>query len=219
MKKNHVVILGATYKPFLAPNDLDQGLVPINAPGNYKKPEVIQSYIEEAAGKREKILAELWPLKRFQSLMVRFYDGSDLDFNDPLVVSLDDIGPETKVIAELLPIIGKVTEALERDERVVYVGIGVRDILRLLCTFYGDGEHVLLPYQYISDQRRVIDPIGMLDCGEVNKVLNPVYILRANGIDVGYDFRPDGSTLENCRVAGAVYNRLCRHYSSQNLAS
>ena len=215
MKKTHLVLLGATYRPYEAPNDLEQGLLPISAPGNYKKPETIQSYIEEAAEKREKTLSELWPLKRFHSLMVRFYDGADPE-SEPLVVSIDPVEPDMDVIQKLLPVIQQVAAARKRDEEVVFVGLGVRDILRLLCTHYGDGHHVLLPYQWISDQKRVIDPVGMLDTGEVNKVLNPLYILRANGIDVSYDFKASESPLENCRVAGDIYNRLCR-FSSQPL--
>lgn len=213
MKKKHIVVIAATYAPFARTAEMEQGLVPIEAPRNYVDPVKKENYIREENARRDGALADLWPLKIFESLRVCYYDGSP---GEPQVVQFDSIGPDTDIAAALAPIATALEAAVEADETVQFVGVGVRDILRILRTRYADAG--LVPYQWISDQRNVIDPVGMLDTEKINKHLDPLYVLRKFGVEMADDYRPGKSSVDDCNVAVRSYNTLCRTRSQPKLA-
>lgn len=213
MKKQHVIVLGAVYRPFQATADMEEGLAPIEAPKNWKDEEKIAARIREKTEKRHEELAELWPAKKFQSLRVCYYNGSQ---TQPLVVEVEDVTVETDFVSLLAPICDALAKAEEKQESILFVGVGVRDILRILLTRHGvDG---LLPYQRIADQRDVIDAIGMLHTGEVAKHLDSLYLLREIGIELDGDYAPGRSGTKDCNLAVQVYNTLCRGRSQPQLA-
>lgn len=212
MKKQHVVVLGATYRPFRPSPDLDEGLTGIEAPKGWKDKEKIAARISEKREKRNAELGSLWPSKKFATLRLCYYDGSG---EKPLVVDLDEIGPETDLATHLAPVCDALALADRRNEAVQFVGVGVRDILRILRTRHGvDG---LLPYQRIADQRDVIDAIGMLHTGDVARHLDSLYLLRDIGIRMDSDYVPGDSRAKDCNVAVEVYNTLCRGRSQPHL--
>jgi len=212
MKKQHVIVLGATYQPFQPTAELEESLPVIEPPKNFVDPEKKANHVRGKTEKRNEELAEVWPLKKFASLRVCYYEPG----KEPLVVAVDDVDPATDFVTLLAPI----CDALERiddfKENVLFVGVGVRDILRLLRSRHGvDG---LIPYQKIADQRDVIDPIGMLNTGEVAKNLDVLYVLRDFGIEMPGDYVPGKSSVEDCNVAIRSYNTLCRGRSQPKLA-
>ncbi len=213
MKKKHIVVLAATYAPFARTADLERGLVPIEAPKNYVDPVKKEHYIREENARRDGVLATLWPLKTFESLRVCYYDGSP---GEPQVVLFESIGPDTDIAGALAPIASALEAAVEADETIQFVGVGVRDILRILRTRYADAG--LVPYPWISEQRNVIDPVGMLDTEKINKHLDPLYVLRQSGIAMPDDYRPGQSSIDDCNVAIRSYNALCRTRSQPELA-
>lgn len=213
MKKQHVVVLGATYRPFEATDVPEEGLTSIEAPKNWKDEEKKAARVKEKMEKRQEELAELWPTKRFQSLRVCYYDGSG---KEPLIVQVDPVEAETNFISLLKPICDELAKADESQESILFVGVAVRDILRILLSRHGvDG---LLPYQRIADQREVIDVIGMLHTGEVAKHLDSLYLLRNLGIKLDGDYAPSQSSTKDCNLALQVYNTLCRARSQAQLA-
>ena len=202
--KYHVVLLAATYQPFTPDAELLASLPEIKAPANYKDPVKIEEYILEATERRNAELGDLWPLKEFQRLEGRYY------ICDPLGESfVRDTG--------IGQIKDQINAARYNNESVQFLGIGVRDILRRMVVDNGRYGSAPIAYQMISDQRDIIDPLGLLDTGDVKKYLDPIYVLRRAGIDIPEGYIPHQSTETDCHIAVQFYNHFCRNGSRPEL--
>lgn len=214
MRKQHIVILAATYLPLPVDANLADSLLPVGAPGNYKDPEKIRKYIADAKEKRDASLSSLWLLNQFKSLHIRYYDGdvSQQDGHKPvLAIEIESLTRETwgELAGFLEELCDRLETAEDNNEVVKYVGVAVRDILRHLAFQFGSLGIAPLPYPQIADQRDVIDPIKAVST-EKTKSLEPLFILRQAGIDIPDRYIPGQSCRNDSLVAARFYNTLCR---------
>ena len=221
MKKQHVILLAATYRPFTADRELIESLPAIEPPKNYVDPIKKADYVREQTEKRIAELSDLWPLKQFDSFRLHYFDGSLFRPNDAENTAIRSFVIESNatidVIAKkLVWVRDGLHENWHDGDELIYLGIGIRDILRILRTQCGD--LLPIPYQYISDQREVIDPIGMLVPCELAKKLNPLFVVRKAGIELPTGYTPGHCCEQDCIVAAKLYNSLCRKNSQPILA-
>jgi len=215
-KHYHVVLLAATYKPFTPDTKLLQSLPEITAPGNFKDPVKIEEYIATATKRRDEELGDLWPHKELDCLAVHDYNCCETDSAskpDMLLTGLKSTSDEPLRKSALAHLKERIKEVHDNLENVQFLGVDVRDILRVLVRDYGYLGLAPIQYQMIADQRDVIDPMGLLDTGDVKKWLNPLYVLQRIGLDMPENYSPNQSIADDCRVAVQFYNRLCRNGS------
>ena len=213
MKKRHIILLAATYRPFTPDSELQQSLPPVKAPKNYVDAVKIDHYIRENTELRNAALSEVWLLKNFESLHIRYFsDGISERAIDKPEMELEIIwSPEvrSKVGEFLQYLCDRIAEARENYEEVLFLGIGVRDILRILVRDFGESGLAPLAYQWISDQREVIDPMT-LAATEKTKMFDPIDILRRTGIDLPDGYLPGRSCRTDNSVSSKFYNAFCR---------
>jgi hypothetical protein len=75
-----------------------------------------------------------------------------------------------------------------------------------------------MQYQAIADQRDIIDPLGILDTGEVKRHLDPVCVLRRCGLSVPDGYSPHLSIDDDVQIVVSFYNAFCRNGSRPNIA-
>ena len=214
MKKHHIVITAATYRPLSLDANLLNSLPPIEAPGNYKDPEKINKYIAEAKEKRDASLPSLWLLNQFESLHIRYYGGDNpqQDGDKPtLAIEIESSTPEKwEELPGFLEVLCDRLETAEDNNDVVkYIGVNVRDILRHLAFQFGPLGLAPLPYPQIADQRDVIDPIKTMNTDKT-KPLEPLFVLQQAGIELPEHYVPGKSCRNDSLVAARFYNTLCR---------
>jgi len=221
MKKHHIVILAATWRPLPVDSNLIGSLPPVEAPGNYKDPEKIRNYIADATEKRNASLSDLWPLKKFESLHIRYYgsDTAQQEGDKPaLAIEIESFTPENEeeLTGFLTQLCDRLDVARDNHEEVQFLGVAVRDILRLLAVQFGPLGLAPLPYPLIADQREVIDPIKLFST-EKTKALEPLLVLRQAGIELPEQYTPGKSCRNDSLVAARFYNTLCRNRAQQTL--
>ena len=214
MKKHHIVIAAAIFRPLPLDANLIDSLPPIEAPSNYKDPEKINKYIAEAKEKRDTSLPSLWLLNQFESLHIRYYgdDTHQQDGNKPmLAIEIESFTPEKwEELAEFLKgLCDRLETAEDNNDVVKYIGVDVRDILRHLAFQFGPLGLAPLPYPQIADQRDVIDPIKTMNTDKT-KPLEPLFILQQAGIELPEHYVPGKSCRNDSLVAARFYNTLCR---------
>ena len=220
-KRHHVFLMAAVYKPFMLDDELSASLPEITAPANYKDPVKIEEYIASATERRNAELGDLWPLKTIVDLKICHFDCYETDaFIRPHIIysgtetqsPLGELHDSSKVLKD------NIAKAHDNHENVQFLGVGIRDILRMMVRDWGYQGLAPIQYQLIADQRDIIDPLGLLDTGEVKKYLDPVFVLRRVGLTIRGDYGPNRSTAADCDIAVQFYNRLCRNGSRPALA-
>lgn len=220
MKKQHIVVLAATYRPFVPDETVRDSISPVSAPSHYKDRDKISQYVRETTEKRLAGLGELWPLKEFASLSIRYYAGSS-PRPESVPEFLFEMESQSRDFSSMLQaflrrLCGELDKARDAREEVRFLGIGVRDILRILAVRFGPMDIAPVPYQWISEQREIIDPIGLLST-EKTKALEPLFLLRRIGVEMPEEYQPGVSCRQDILVAARFYNRLCRSHTGLTL--
>ena len=115
MKTQHVIILGATYRPFDPAPDLADGLPEIEPPKNYVDAEKKAASIKKKTELRNEALADVWALKQFDSLRVCYDNGRDM----PVIVTAESIDSNTDFVSLLAPVCDAIAAVDARD--VLYI--------------------------------------------------------------------------------------------------
>ena len=220
-KHFHVFLMAAVYESFAPDQELLDSLPEITAPANYKDPVKIEEYIASATERRNAELGDLWPLKKIFDLKICHFDcyETDASIRPHILYSgtetqspLGELHDRSKVLKETI------AKAHGNHENIQFLGVGIRDILRVMVRDRGYQGLAPIQYQAITDQRDIIDPLGLLDTGEVKKYLDPVFVLRRMGLTIRGDYGPNQSTAADCDLAVQFYNRMCRNGSRPVLA-
>ena len=221
MKKTHIVVLAATYRDYEANPEILNSLPPIEPPKNWVDETKKAGYIQKETEKRIAALGDYWTEKEFRSLHVRFFDCPDPAGPAMTVkhdIPIDGIDETTDVVGLLAPVVDSIADAQDHGDEIKFVGVGVRDILRVLCKKYGSQGGALLPFHKIADQRSVLDAVGFMESNEAGKALGVHYALRKGGVDIPNDYQPGRSAEKDCIVTMQSYNTFLREVKTPKLA-